>query len=84
MQATIGFQAGGQQYTQVLFFKDQEAVDNFTNGKFKFSTEASAVILEKGATTKTTYSEGVATVIDSEKGAMFEASLGTQKFKFEE
>ncbi len=83
MQATIGFQAGGQQYTQALFFENKEALDNFTNNKFKFSSEASAVALDAGATTDIVYHDGIATAVESEKGAMFEASLGTQKFKFE-
>ena len=48
-----------------------------------FSSEASAVALKSGVSTNIAYHEGVATVIDSEKGAMFEASLGTQKFKFD-
>ena len=82
-QLTVGFQAGGQQYTQVMFFENKEALDNFTNGKFKFSSEASAVILESGASANIAYKDGVAALIESEKGAMFEASLGTQKFKFE-
>lgn len=52
-------------------------MDNFTNGKFKSASEASAVILEAGASTNIVCHKGVATVIESEKGAMFEASLGT-------
>jgi len=83
MQATLGFQAGGQQYTQAIFFENKAALDNFTNGKFKFSSEASAVALKAGASTNIVYHDGVATVIKSEKGAMFEASLGTQKFKYD-
>jgi lipid-binding SYLF domain-containing protein len=82
-QATIGLQAGGQQYSQVMFFENKAALDKFTNGKFKFSSEASAVALKSGASTDIAYNEGIATVIESEKGAMAEASLGTQKFKFE-
>ncbi len=83
IQATLGFQAGGQQYTQAIFFENKAALDNFTNGKFKFSSEASAVALKAGVSTNVVYHEGVATVIESEKGAMFEASLGTQKFKYD-
>ncbi len=83
MQATLGFQAGGQQYTQAIFFANKAALDNFTNGKFKFSSEASAVALESGVSTNIVYQDDVATIIDSEKGAMFEASLGTQKFKYD-
>lgn len=83
IQATLGLQAGGQQYTQAIFFENKEALDNFTNEKFKFSSEASAVALKAGASTNVKYHEGVATVIKSEKGAMFEATLGSQKFKFD-
>lgn len=83
MQATLGFQAGGQQYKEVLFFESKAALDQFTNEKFKFSSEASAVAVEKGVSTNVAYYEGVATIVESEKGAMFEASLGTQKFKFD-
>jgi len=82
-QATLGFQLGGQQYKQAIFFKNKAALNNFINGKFKFSSEASAVALESGATAGIDYQDGMATIVESEKGAMFEASLGTQKFKFE-
>ena len=83
MQATLGFQAGGQQYTQAIFFENKAALDNFINGKFKFSSEASAVALESGVSANIVYQDGVAAIINSEKGAMFEASLGTQKFKYD-
>ncbi|MDH3795713.1 MAG: hypothetical protein OER83_02435, partial [Flavobacteriaceae bacterium] len=35
-QASVGLQIGGQQYSEVIFFKDQEAFENFTNGNLKF------------------------------------------------
>lgn len=83
MQATLGLQAGAQQYSQVMFFENKAALDNFTNGKFKFSSEASAVALKSGASANVVYNEGIATVVEGEEGAMAEASLGTQKFKFD-
>jgi hypothetical protein len=83
MQATIGFQAGGQQYMEIILFENKETLDKFTNEKFKFSSEASAVILKSGVSTGLVYHDGIATIVEGEKGAMFEASLGTQKFKFE-
>ena len=83
MQATLGLQAGAQQYAQVMFFENKAALDNFTNGKFKFSSEASAVALKSGASANVVYNEGIATVVKGEEGAMAEASLGTQKFKFD-
>ena len=33
-QATLGFQLGGQQYKQAIFFENKAALNNFINGKF--------------------------------------------------
>ncbi len=82
MQATIGFQAGGQQYEEIIFFEDKAALDRFKNNKFKFSAEASAVALKAGLTYNADYQDGVAVFTESEKGLMAEAALGTQKFKY--
>ncbi len=82
-QATIGLQLGGQTYKQVIFFEDKEALYNFTNGKFKFSTGVSAVAVKKGVSTDVVYQDGVAVIGEGEKGLMAEASIGTQKFKYE-
>lgn len=82
MQATFGLQAGGQQYREVIFFENKAALDRFTNGKFKFSGEASAVALKKGVSADIAYQDGVAIVTDPMGGVMAEASVGTQKFKY--
>ena len=51
-QVTIGFQLGGQAYSQVIFFQDKRAFDEFTSGRFEFGAEASAVALTAGANAK--------------------------------
>ncbi len=81
-QASIGLQAGGQQYSEIIFFETKEAYDNFTNGKLKFDGQASAVALEKGASVDLAYNDGVAVYTKAIGGLMFEASLGGQHFKF--
>lgn len=48
-QATIGFQAGGQAYSQIIFFKDKRAFDEFSSGNFEFGAQASAVAITAGA-----------------------------------
>ena len=48
-QITVGFQVGGQQYSEVIFFENQKSFDHFINGKLKFDAQASAVALKKGA-----------------------------------
>ncbi len=52
-QLSFGFQAGGQAFSQIIFFKDKRAYDDFTNGNFEFSAEASAVAITAGAQAST-------------------------------
>lgn len=48
-QATIGFQLGGSAFSQVIFFEDQRALDEFTRGTFEFGAEAQAVVITAAA-----------------------------------
>lgn len=48
-QASIGFQMGGQAYSQVIFFKDERAYNEFTSDNFEFSAQATVVVLTAGA-----------------------------------
>ena len=51
-QVTIGLQLGGQSYSQIVFFEDKRALDEFTSGNFEFGAEASAVALTAAAGAK--------------------------------
>src|SRR5437667_7732366 len=55
-QLTVGFQLGGQAYSEIIFFQNQAALKNFTSGNFEFGAEASAVAITAaaGAGTSTT------------------------------
>lgn len=44
-QLTIGFQLGGQAYSQLVLFEDERALDEFTSGNFEFGAQATAVVL---------------------------------------
>ena len=48
-QLTIGFQFGGQAFSQIIFFQDKRAFDEFTGGNFEFGAAASAVAITAGA-----------------------------------
>jgi lipid-binding SYLF domain-containing protein len=48
-QLTVGWQLGGQGYSQIVFFQDQRAFDEFTTGKFEFGVQATAVAITAGA-----------------------------------
>ena len=80
---SIGLQIGGQQYSEVIFFKDQEAFENFANGNLKFDAQASAVILDEGGSVDAAYNDGVAVFTQIIGGLMAEASVGGQHFTFD-
>jgi lipid-binding SYLF domain-containing protein len=48
-QLTVGLQLGGEAFSQIIFFEDKRAFDEFTNGNFEFGAEASAVAITAGA-----------------------------------
>ena len=41
-QVTVGAQLGGEAYSQIIFFEDQRAFNEFTSGNFEFGADASA------------------------------------------
>ena len=48
-QLSVGFQAGGQDYSQIIFFQDKRALDQFESGKFEFSAGAKAIAITAAA-----------------------------------
>jgi len=48
-QLSIGFQAGGQGYSQIIFFQDKRALDDFRSGNFEFGANANAVVITAAA-----------------------------------
>lgn len=81
-QLTIGFQLGGQSFSEVVFFKDRAALDDFKRGRLKLDAQASAIALTARAAADLSYREGVAIVTVAKGGLMYEASVGGQKFSF--
>ena len=83
-QVSVGFQLGGQAFSQIIFFKDKKSLERFTEGNFEFGASASAVLISEGANASADYSDGVAVFTFSKGGLMYEASIGGQKFSYEE
>jgi len=48
-ELSVGFQAGGQAYSMILFLQDKRAFDDFTNGSFEFGADAGAVAITAAA-----------------------------------
>jgi len=80
-QVTIGFQAGGQKYAEVIFFFFILTYNDFVSGNFEFAAQVSAVALTSGVSADAKYKDGLLVVTMAIGGLMYEASVGGQKFK---
>lgn len=82
-QVTIGAQLGGQTYSEIIFFQEAPALNDFKNGTLALAAQVSAVAAKAGASDEADYQSGVAVFTAGKGGFMFEASVGGQKFHFE-
>lgn len=48
IEGSIGFQAGGKKFSEIIFFEDKRAFDEFTIGAFEFNATAQAVAITAG------------------------------------
>ncbi len=53
-QLSVGFQLGGEAYSQIIFFENQQAFKEFTSGNFEFGAQAQAVAITAGASAAAT------------------------------
>jgi lipid-binding SYLF domain-containing protein len=49
-QVSVGLQAGGQAFSQIIFFEDKRAFDEFASGNFEFDATVQAVAITASAT----------------------------------
>ena len=82
-QLTVGFQAGGQAYSEFIFFEDATVLGNFKRGNYELGAQASAVAITAGASADAEFNGGMAIFTQAKGGLMYEASVGGQKFKVE-
>lgn len=82
-QVTVGFQLGGQAYSEIIVFENKVPFDSFKAGSFAFDAQATAVAIKSGAAANAKYRDGVAVFTMDQGGLMFEASIGGQKFSFQ-
>jgi len=48
-QVSLGFQFGGQAYSEIIFFENKTTFDDFTDGNFEFGADIGAVAITAGA-----------------------------------
>jgi lipid-binding SYLF domain-containing protein len=49
VQVSVGFQLGGKAYSQIIFFEDKRALDEFESGSFAFGAGVSAIAITASA-----------------------------------
>ena len=81
-QGSIGFQAGGQKYSELILFENKSVLDRFKSGQFAVAAQASAVAATAGKGANAKYNDGVMVYTLGEAGLMYEASVGGQKFDY--
>ena len=97
-QVTIGWQLGGQAYSQLILFKNADTYEDFIQGRFEFGADATAVALTYGASATAStkgasasagdtkgvgsWKRGMAVYTLAIGGLMYEASIGGQKFNY--
>jgi len=82
-QATLGVQAGGQEYSELILFENDWALTRFKSGELALAAQASAIAARAGASTDADFKDGVIVFTRPVGGLMFEASVGGQRFSFE-
>ena len=78
-QVTVGLQLGGQAYSQVIFFENENALKDFTSGNFEFSAQATAVALTAGASAEANTGGGTAAGASGGKNDASTVSRGYRK-----
>ena len=76
-QLSIGFQLGGEDYSEIIFFKDKSAYDNFTSGNFEFDANASVTAITANASA----SAGTDGAQGSASGGEHDAATGGGYYK---
>lgn len=68
-QLSIGFQAGAEGFSEMIFFQDKRSFDEFTSGNFEFGANVSAVVITAAASGTATTTGSTATASGGKKDA---------------
>ena len=81
-QATFGLQIGAQTFSELIVFMRQQDMDAFKSKDWDLAANVSAVVIKAGAAGTADTSKGVVVFVRSKGGAMAEAAVGGQRFRF--
>ena len=81
-QVSVGPQAGGQTYSELVVFQNQDAFNRFQNGNLEFGAQATAAVVKSGAAAASRFDNGVAVFILPKGGLQVGANINGQKLSY--
>jgi lipid-binding SYLF domain-containing protein len=82
-KGSIGLQAGGQNFSEIIFFQTPEALQEFRAGNYELKAGISGTATYEGAGSKMNYNQGLSVVTFGKTGLIGKISVGGQKFSYE-
>ena len=83
-QFTSGLQLGVNNFSMIVFFKDQEALEYFKAREIQFAGQAGLAVATFGVAGTPAYNEGVAIITMTRLGLLAEFSYGGLKFTYKD
>jgi len=81
-QFTSGIQAGARYFSMIVFFKDKDALDYFTQERMRFMGQAGIAIATLGASGTPAYNDGVAIITRTRFGLMGEFTISGARYTY--
>ena len=81
-QFAVGATVGGQEFSQIVFFQNADALNRFKQDQLELNANLSAIMVESGAGATNDFRDGVAALVQPKEGLMVDFSLGVQNFNF--
>ena len=78
----VGANLGIQSDMKILFFRSEDALDQFRRGRFEFTGQANASVATAGKALTPGFNPDVAMFVLVRGGLLLEASIGTQRYDF--
>lgn len=82
-QGSIGLQAGGQTYSEIIVFHDPAVFQRLKGGQFSLTADAEAVALSRGASANASLRGGTQVFVLPEGGLMAGISVAGQQIEFQ-
>lgn len=82
-QFTSGIQAGAKNFSMIIFFKDQQALEYYQSEKVQFMGQAGLAVGTAGMAGTPAYNDGVAVVTLTRLGLMGEFTVSGARFSYQ-